>query len=115
VVYELEINPRLIYLSKVSENGERIDKAAVVNFKIDYNYLKKILKTEKLPFEELELSKKTTFGQVLNTAAKLYNGNPKQCRLLIEDTIISGPKLFMTLGEYGINIGQLVFAEFTNA
>lgn len=61
-VYELEINPRLIYLGKINEKGERVDRNAVVNFKIDMNYLKKVIKTESLPFDELELSKRTTFG-----------------------------------------------------
>ena len=59
--YELELNPRLIYLGKVSDEGKRLHRAAVVNFKIDHSYLKRVIKTENLPFEELELSKKTTF------------------------------------------------------
>ena len=73
------------------------------------------MKTDDLPFEELELSKKTTLGQLLNTAARLFGENPKKGRLLIEDTVISGAKLFMSLGDFGIAIGQLVYAEFCNS
>lgn len=114
IVYELELNPRLIYLGKINDKGEKIHKNLVVKHKIDMNYLKKVVKSETIPFEELELSKNTTFNQVLNTAAKLYGLNPKKGRLLIEETVISGPKLLMTLGEFGITIGQLIYAEFVN-
>ena len=61
-VYELELNPRVIYLGKVSEQGERVHRQAIVNKKVDTLYLRKTLKTDTLPFEELELSQKTTFN-----------------------------------------------------
>jgi len=82
---------------------------------VDTVYLKKVLKTETLPFEELELSKTTKFNQLLITAAKLFGENPKKGRLLIEDTVFHGPKLYMTLNEFGVPVGQLIYAEFTNA
>jgi hypothetical protein len=78
-------------------------------------YLKKVLKSETLPFEELELSKTTKFNQLLITAAKLFGENPKRGRLLIDDTVFHGPKLYMTLDEFGVPVGQLIYAEFTNA
>ena len=62
LVYELEINPRVIYLGKVTDTGERPHRAAIQNRKVDMHYLKKNLKSESIPFEELELSKKTTFS-----------------------------------------------------
>lgn len=61
-VYELEINPRVIYLGKVTDSGDRPHRAAIQNKRIDSLYLKKTLKSEHMPFEELELSKKTTFN-----------------------------------------------------
>jgi hypothetical protein len=51
---------------------------------------------------------------LLITAAKLFSKNPKRGRLLIDDTVITGPKLFMTLGDYGMPLGTLVYVEFTN-
>lgn len=73
------------------------------------------MKFETLPFEELELSKTTKFNQLLITAAKLFGENPKRGRLLIDDTVFHGPKLYMTLDEFGVPVGQLIYAEFTNA
>ena len=73
------------------------------------------MKSETLPFEELELSKTTKFNQLLITAAKLFGENPKRGRLLIDDTVFHGPKLYMTLDEFGVPVGQLIYAEFTNA
>jgi len=114
-IYELELNPRVIYLGKVSEQGERKHRQAIQNKKVDYVYLKKTLKSENLPFEELELSKTTTFNQLLITAAKLFGENPKKGRLLVDETVFHGPKLYMTLGEFGVPVGQLIYAEFTNS
>ena len=77
-------------------------------------YLKKTLKQEQIPFEELELSKKTTFNQLLITAGKLFADNPKKGRLLVDEAIIFGPKQVMTLSEFGVPNGQLIYVEFLN-
>ena len=53
IVYELEIYPNLVYLSKVTDKGEKPHQKAVVNGKIDYNYLRRVAKTDNLPFKEL--------------------------------------------------------------
>ena len=69
IVFELEIYPNLIYLSKVTEKGEKPHIKAVVNGKIDYNYLRRVARTDNLPFKELQLSRKATLHQVLMIAA----------------------------------------------
>lgn len=51
---------------------------------------------------------------MLITAGKLFADNPKKGRLLIDETVIHGPKQVMTLSEFGIPIGQLIYAEFLN-
>lgn len=114
-VFELEVSPRIVYLGKINEQGLRPHKNAIQNKTVDALYLKKTLKSETIPFEELELSKKTTFNQLLITAAKLFGENPKKGRLLIDEVVLHGPKLYMTLGDFGIPIGQLIYAEFVNA
>ena len=48
-------------------------------------------------------------------AANTYKQNIKRGRLLIEDAIVSGTKLYVTLEEYGIQQGQLIYAEFANS
>ena len=64
-VYELEIYPSIFYLAMVTEKGEKPHKKAVVNGKVDFSYLRKVAKTDNLPFEELQVSRKTTLHQVL--------------------------------------------------
>lgn len=45
--------------------------------------LKSELKMDKLPFEELQLSRRTTLDSLLAIAAKHAKKNPKKGRLLI--------------------------------
>jgi len=52
-VYELEIYPLICYLALVTDQGDKPHKKAVVNGKVDFNYLRKVVKTDSLPFEEL--------------------------------------------------------------
>jgi len=68
-VYELEVYPCMLYLAMVSEKGEKPHQKAVINGKVDFNYVRKVAKTDNLPFEELQLSRKTTLHQVLAVAA----------------------------------------------
>lgn len=64
-VYELEIHPILLYLAQVNDKGEKPHMKAVTNGKVDFNYLRKVVHTDSLPFEELQVSRKTTLYQVL--------------------------------------------------
>lgn len=50
VTYELEIYPKHIYYERINDKGERPHQKAVVNQKVDPNYMKKTLKSDKLPF-----------------------------------------------------------------
>jgi len=52
-VYELEIYPVMFYLAMVTEKGEKLHKKAVNNGIVDFNYIRKVAKTDNLPFEEL--------------------------------------------------------------
>ena len=52
-VYELEIYPIIFYLGCVSAKGEKPHQKAVVNGNVDFTYLRKVVKTDSLPFEEL--------------------------------------------------------------
>ena len=52
-VYELEIYPSILYLALVTDKGEKPHVRAVVNGHVDFNYLRKVAKTDSLPFEEL--------------------------------------------------------------
>ena len=49
-----------------------------MNGKVDFNYLRRVVKTDSLPFEELQLSRKTTLHQVLMIAANTYKQNIKR-------------------------------------
>jgi hypothetical protein len=84
-VFELEINPQLLYLAQVNDKGEKPHKKAVINGKVDFNYLRKVVHTDSLPFEELQVSRKTTLHQVLQIAAQTFGKNIKRGRLLVED------------------------------
>ena len=56
-----------------------------MNQKIDQAYVKKHLKTEKIPFYELLVSRKATFEEVLRTISTILKENSKRGRLWIED------------------------------
>ena len=60
------------------------------------------------------VSRKTTFEDVLRDISAELKENHKRGRLWIEDQVISGAKLEMTLEEYGISVGQVVYAEYSN-
>jgi len=84
-VYELEIYPCILYLALVTDKGDKPHIKAVINGKVDFNYLKKVVKSEGLPFEELQVSRKTSLQEVLQIAANTFDQNIKKGRLLIED------------------------------
>ena len=105
VSYELEIYPKFIYYERINEKGERPHSKAIVNQKIDSVYMKKTLKSEKIPFHELSISRKATFEDVLKIISNTYKENAKRGRLWIEDQVISGAKLEETLEDFGISIG----------
>ena len=63
--YEVEVYPKFIYYEKINEKGEKPHKKAIVNQNIDQNYMKKVLKSDKIPFNELVLSRKSTFEDLL--------------------------------------------------
>ena len=44
----------------VSDKGEKPYVKAVINGKVDFNYLRKVVHTDSLPFEELQVSRKTS-------------------------------------------------------
>ena len=50
----------MLYLALVTDKGEKPHIKAVINGKVDFNYLKKVVKSESLPFEELQVSRKTS-------------------------------------------------------
>ena len=50
-------------------------------------------------------SRKKNFEDVLKDISLTFKENHKRGRLWIEDQVISGAKLEMTLEEYGISIG----------
>lgn len=52
-IYELEIQPCLIYLGKITPKGERQNEKYYKAGKVDVNMVKKELKIERLPFEEM--------------------------------------------------------------
>ena len=102
--YELEIYPKFIYYERITDKGERPHKKAIVNQKVDSAYLKKN-KLDKLPFNELYISRKATFDMLLRLVSKRYEMNPKLGRLWIEEEMISGAKLGETLENFGISMG----------
>ena len=113
-VYELEIYPSIFYLAQVTEKGEKPHFKAVVNGHVDFAYLRKVAKTDSLPFEELQVSRKTSLHQVLQIAARTFSNNIKRGRLLIEEQVVYGTTLYQTLEEFGLRQGQLIYAEFSN-
>ncbi len=101
----MEVYPKFFYYEKINDKGERPHQKAIVNQKIDQNYVKKVLKQDKLPFFEMLISRKKTFEEVLKEISLNLKENYKRGRLWIEDQIISGAKLELTLEEFGISIG----------
>ena len=114
MTYELEVYPKFFYYEKISDKGERPHQKAIVNQKIDVAYVKKVLKQDKLPFYEMLISRKTTFEEVLREISLVFKENLKRGRLWIEDQVISGAKLEMSLEEFGISMGQVVYVEYSN-
>jgi hypothetical protein len=67
--------------------------------------MKRTLKSDKIPFYELCISRKATFEDVLKLISTTFKENSKRGRLWIEDQVISGAKLEETLEDFGISIG----------
>ena len=62
-IYELEVYPKLIYISQITEKGVKEHKDAFVNRKLNQKYLKKYSSSkDSLPFQELQMSKKETLS-----------------------------------------------------
>jgi hypothetical protein len=60
-VYEVNIAPKVLYLSQITEKGEKKHIDAVVNRKLDQKYMKKAgIKEGTIPFDELPVSRNTT-------------------------------------------------------
>lgn len=76
--------------------------------------MKKVLKTDKIPFREMLSSRKQTFEDILKEVSAAFAENFKRGRLWVEDQVISGAKLEVTLEEYGISQGQLIYVEYAN-
>ena len=75
--------------------------------------MKNYLKSDRIPFYELSMTKKATFDMVLKHLTEFFEyKNSKKGRLLIEDAIISGLKLTQTLEELDIKNGQVIYVEF---
>lgn len=54
----------------------------------------KFVKNEKVPFEELSISKQATMEQILKNASEFYGqSNTKKTRLIMNDELITGLKL----------------------
>lgn len=60
--FELEMHPKLIYFEKVTPDGAKPHQKCIVNQKIDTNYVRKVLKTDTIPFYEMCITRKATFG-----------------------------------------------------
>lgn len=105
VIYELEVYPKFIYYERVTDKGEKPHKKAIVNQKIDPSYMKKVVKSEKIPFYELCVSRKSTFEDLLKIISVTFKENYKRGRLWIEHQIISGAKLEESLEDFGISAG----------
>lgn len=75
--------------------------------------MKKVLKqSDKIPFNEMIISRKSTFDEMLKQMSALLNENSKRGRLWIEDQLIAGAKLDETLEEFGISMGQPIYIEY---
>lgn len=112
MVYEVELYPKFLYFSRVTEKGEKPHQKAIVNQNIDVNYLKKTLKTTTIPFSELYISRKATFEDLLKIISTHYKENPKRGRLWIEEDLISGARLSDMIENVGMSMGQVVYVEY---
>lgn len=75
--------------------------------------MKKVLKqSDRIPFNEMLISRKSTFDEMLKQMSALLNENSKRGRLWIEDQLIAGAKLDETLEEFGISMGQPIYIEY---
>eukprot|EP00349_Pseudokeronopsis_sp_Brazil_P009920 CAMPEP_0202979176 /NCGR_PEP_ID=MMETSP1396-20130829/85405_1 /ASSEMBLY_ACC=CAM_ASM_000872 /TAXON_ID= /ORGANISM="Pseudokeronopsis sp., Strain Brazil" /LENGTH=181 /DNA_ID=CAMNT_0049718495 /DNA_START=1710 /DNA_END=2255 /DNA_ORIENTATION=- len=95
----------------MGEKGERPNHKAIVNQKIDPAFIKK---NGKLPFHELQISRKTSFAELLTIISNKLKANAKRGRLWVEEEVFTAAKLDMTLEEFGISVGQVVYAEYSN-
>ena len=74
------------------------------------------MKDGKVPFEELSVSKKTTFDTIIKRLTDYFDQpSTKKARLLVDDQVISGLKLLQNLEEFGFQSGQLIYIEFLEA
>lgn len=61
-IFELELQPCLIYIGRIDSKGEKTYKKFHTNHRIDARAVKKHFRSEQLPFEELQLSRKTNLA-----------------------------------------------------
>jgi hypothetical protein len=57
IEYELEIFPKVLYFDRILKNGEKANQKCIKNNNIDQNYLRKVLKSNTIPFYELMMTK----------------------------------------------------------
>jgi hypothetical protein len=49
--------PKVLYFDKILRNGEKANQKCIKNNNIDHNYLRKVLKSNTIPFYELMITK----------------------------------------------------------
>jgi len=81
---------------------------------VDQSQLSKVLKLNALPFDELQMSRLTTFQQVINIAARQAKQNPKHGRLHVDGVLVQGVQLSKTFEDFGLLTGAMIHYEFLN-
>jgi len=73
----------------VGQDGIKPHEKAINNKKVDLNYVKKTHKSDKVPFEELYVSKTQTVDQLIQQLADFYGEKKQRARLWLHKEIIN--------------------------
>jgi len=113
-MFELELFPRFIYFQKVGLDGLKPHEKAIQNKKVDFNYVKKTLKSDKVPFQELYVSKTVTVDQLLQQISEFYGEKKQRARLWLNQDVINATDYELSLEEFGMSDGSFVYVEFAD-
>jgi hypothetical protein len=89
MIYELELFPRFIYFLKISDEGMKPYEKAIMNKRVDLNYVKKTLKMDKVPFNEVYLSKSYTVEKLIEIISNVFEEKKQKARIWLGSEVVN--------------------------
>lgn len=76
--------------------------------------MKKSLKLEKIPFNEIYLSKLLTVEKMIGVISDFYEEKKQRARIWLDNDVVNQSDYELTLEEYGMSDGSFVYIEFAD-